>query len=120
MTTKLSESIRPAHMFEGKERFEFGVINLGSGIMVTINGVKGEQRIDIDTFDEIAAAVTAIKMYISSKNGKSKEKNLGNGRKNNGNNKDGKGILWFKSWLNELMRDFDLNSYRKRYLSESV
>lgn len=87
-----------------------------SGLTVTVGGTN---KISGDILEEIAAAIAAVKMYISLKNGK--ENNNGTkklrGRMQNGGKKNGKNMLWFKSWLNEITKSFDSNPYRKETLN---
>ncbi|MEM1644323.1 MAG: hypothetical protein QXL96_00395 [Ignisphaera sp.] len=82
-------------------------INLGSGITVIINDVR---KVGEDLLDEIAAAMVAIKMYLSSK--KKNRKNL-KYRSIGNRQKDRKISIWFKSWLGEAMKEFECNPYRQ-------
>lgn len=91
---------------EGKSK----TINLGSGITVIINDVR---KVGEDLLDEIAAAMVAIKMYLSSK--KKIRKNLKYGSTGD-KRKDGRVPLWFKSWLGEAMKEFECNPYRQDHL----
>lgn len=91
-------------------------LNLGPGITVIVNDVR---RAGEDLFDEIAAAIVAIKMYLSSK--KKSRKNIKNEYRNTANRqKDGKASLWFKSWLGEAMKEFECNPYRHDYFRNKL
>lgn len=87
------------------------MINLGHGIAVMVKNVR---RAGVDLFDEIAAAIVAIKMYLKSKKNdgklKLKSKNMLNSLSKD---KNGRSVpLWIKTWLKEVMNEFDFNPYR--------
>ncbi|MEM1541442.1 MAG: hypothetical protein QW101_01205 [Ignisphaera sp.] len=87
------------------------VLVFDNGITVSINGFsKNGNRITEDILDEIAAAIVAIKMYMSSKSN-GKDRNGYSTR--NGNGKQGNNHLWYRSWLNEITKGYDINPYRR-------
>jgi hypothetical protein len=90
------------------------ILNLGQGITVTVKNVK---NVSIDILDEIATAIVAIKMYLKSKKRISRPK-LRSRTRNistniNGENNNKSSTLWIKTWLREVMNDFDFNPYRQ-------
>uniref|UniRef100_A0A7C2Z8S6 Uncharacterized protein n=1 Tax=Ignisphaera aggregans TaxID=334771 RepID=A0A7C2Z8S6_9CREN len=82
---------------------KFKQINIDQGITVFVNGIRKKSG---EFLDEVAAAIVAIKMYIRSR----KKRRLCNQSKG-GTQSNGKNLLWFKAWLGEISKEFDLNPY---------
>ncbi|MEM0371635.1 MAG: hypothetical protein QXG46_04705 [Ignisphaera sp.] len=104
-----NESVSRKHLISNKGN-SFGLV-FNNGITVSINGFSiNGNKITEDILDEIAAAIVAIKMYISSKSN-GKDRNGHSAR--NGNGKQGNNHLWYRSWLNEITKGYDINPYRR-------
>lgn len=96
-----------------------GLVSLEPGIVVVLKNSNGDQnRLEAEVLDEIAAAITAIKIYVSTRNGKkvAKESYTRRALGHNNLNGNGKNTAWFKAWLSEISRGFDFNPYRRSEL----
>lgn len=95
---------------DGKEK----VLTLGNGVVVLINEPPANgQVMKEDVLEEIAAAIAAVKMYISSKSNANGSNGCNKGTNSNGNGKQNRIHLWYRSWLNEITKGYDINPYRR-------